>query len=566
MYRFFGKKKDGWLLKTLPWVVCLFLWGILFVLVPDNANKLELAFYDFLSTKNPHQIKNDRVVIVGVDQESVDRIGPMPWPRRYHSYLLANIGQADVIGMDLLFSEANETDPESDDVFAQAMRTSGKVTLPYVYHPNTSSPYGQIAPLFRYSANSIGYVNNFLVDSDNVVRRLYFANKQPNVSSDIMSFTEALLLQQNLEPKKKKNVIQQFFLMFGDNDKSMIPYNNDQNAFPIFSYDQILRGEVNPDFFKGKIVLVGSTAISLQDRHSTPSLAFGGDLSGVLILANVTNAMIHDDLILIPSSKALLIISIFLFVVLAIISFFIKGEYYFLHYFCYALFLLFFSAFLLFYGQVWFPIVTLACLVICVGLGRALIQRSSFRFMAYTDALTGLANRHAFELRFARILDVAYRKKMPTTFILMDIDFFKKYNDTYGHDAGDVVLKAIGDVLFSQQKKGEVAARLGGEEFALVIPNCNAEQAYERAESIRKAIHALNIEHKTSSIQVVSASFGASVDGNGSAHLNNKIHYQEADIALYDVKSESRNAVKVRSFTVVNNGNQSQAGSVSYKT
>ncbi len=540
----FGRKENTFLLRGLPWLICILLWFLVYLFVPEQSNTLELKYYDFLSAHNINRVNNKNIVIVSVDEESISNIGMWPWQRQTHAYLLQNIAQADAIGIDLLFVEEDHRFLESDQVFARAVKENGKVTLPYIYNNLPDDPYGDILPFFRMSAASVGYVN-FLADNDNVVRRLYQVTKQPFVSKKIMSFPEAMLDQAKLLPDTKPNLIQRFFLLFGDSNSRMILYSNNPATFPIYSYDQVLKGEPGADFFKNKIVLIGSTATSLQDKHPTPSLAYNGELPGVLILANITSSMMNEELILIPNHNAMFIFGILLFIVSGLITCFMRNEYFY-YYIIYSLILLAVSVLLLYYAKVWFPVASLSFLIICACIVRALIQRSSFRFMAYTDALTGLSNRYAFELGFSRILDEAQRKSQSTAFILMDVDFFKKYNDTYGHDLGDVVLKKVADVLYRQQKKGNIAARLGGEEFVLVIPNCSEIKAAEYAHKVRKEIVDLNIEHKASPLKVVTASFGVSVGGADIVSSKNKIHYQEADIALYEVKESGRNNVCVR--------------------
>lgn len=254
---------------------------------------------------------------------------------------------------------------------------------------------GEILPFFRTNAASVGYVN-FLADNDNVVRRLYQVSEQPFVSTRVMSFPEALLSQAKLLPETKvENIVQRFFLLFGDSNSRMIFYSNDKDAFPVYSYDQVLKG-AQSGFFKNKIVLIGSTAATLQDKHPTPSLASdNNELLGVLILANITNSMMSNELILIPNHNAMFIFGLLLFVISAFVTYSIKTEYFY-YYILYAIALLLVSVVLLYFARVWFPVASLSFLIISAGIARALIQRSSFRFMAYTDALTGLSNRYAF--------------------------------------------------------------------------------------------------------------------------------------------------------------------------
>jgi diguanylate cyclase (GGDEF)-like protein/PAS domain S-box-containing protein len=109
--------------------------------------------------------------------------------------------------------------------------------------------------------------------------------------------------------------------------------------------------------------------------------------------------------------------------------------------------------------------------------------------LAMTDALTGLANRRAFESRAAIEYSVALRKQRPLSILTMDIDNFKLRNDTYGHAAGDEALKVLGAVLKSCVRSGDVAARLGGEEFAFLLPETGEEGAMGLAARIQSLLH-----------------------------------------------------------------------------
>jgi diguanylate cyclase (GGDEF)-like protein len=182
---------------------------------------------------------------------------------------------------------------------------------------------------------------------------------------------------------------------------------------------------------------------------------------------------------------------------------------------------------------------------------------SEMRRLATTDTLTGLANRRAFE----RALDIewrrAARRHIPLSLVLIDIDFFKRYNDCYGHPAGDQCLRAVATALAgSARRAGEVAARHGGEEFALLLPHADAAAARRIAERACEAIAALNIPHARSAVSAnVSVSIGvASMSGEvadainagglaGNPHLTSAKLVEAADKALYAAKAMGRNRV-----------------------
>src|SRR4051794_34516380 len=107
---------------------------------------------------------------------------------------------------------------------------------------------------------------------------------------------------------------------------------------------------------------------------------------------------------------------------------------------------------------------------------------------ARTDALTGLSNRRAFDDELKRRLGEWQRKGTPCTLVLMDIDFFKKFNDTHGHQVGDEVLRQFAKVVAKQSREMDVPCRYGGEEFAVILPDTDALSACKVAERIRAAI------------------------------------------------------------------------------
>ena len=109
---------------------------------------------------------------------------------------------------------------------------------------------------------------------------------------------------------------------------------------------------------------------------------------------------------------------------------------------------------------------------------------------ARTDSLTGLSNRRAFDDELKRRLGEWQRKGTPCTLVLMDIDFFKKFNDTHGHQVGDEVLRQVAKVLAKQSREMDVPCRYGGEEFAAILPATDAVNACKVAERIRAAIEA----------------------------------------------------------------------------
>ena len=161
--------------------------------------------------------------------------------------------------------------------------------------------------------------------------------------------------------------------------------------------------------------------------------------------------------------------------------------------------------------------------------------------LAITDPLTGLYNRRYLWDMLGRELLKAGRARKPVTAILMDIDHFKRFNDTWGHEAGDLVLKRVSDVIREHVRGSDIACRYGGEELTVILPEATLEIGVERAETIRRDIAALRLELGGQALGNVTTSFGVAVypehAGDAEALL------RAADAALYEAKRTGRNRV-----------------------
>ncbi|MBE9516850.1 MAG: sensor domain-containing diguanylate cyclase [Proteobacteria bacterium] len=163
-----------------------------------------------------------------------------------------------------------------------------------------------------------------------------------------------------------------------------------------------------------------------------------------------------------------------------------------------------------------------------------------------TDPLTGLSNRRFFERRLREEVDRWQRHGKPLSCFLIDLDFFKKINDQYGHQAGDVVLKSIANELGAELRASDVIARYGGEEFVMLLPDTDMDEASDIAARLRCRIGALDWSDSVPELESVTASIGIAqlqqeegrkIDEAGEQLL------KMADDALYKAKEDGRNCV-----------------------
>ena len=174
------------------------------------------------------------------------------------------------------------------------------------------------------------------------------------------------------------------------------------------------------------------------------------------------------------------------------------------------------------------------------------VANTELHRLSVEDALTGIANRRVFDTTLAKEWARAVRERTEVSLVLVDIDHFKGFNDTYGHVDGDECLRAVAGVLKAMvHRPADLVARYGGEEFAVVLPCTDSPGGRAVAERLRQAVSGLRIEHKSSSTaEHVTISVGcATLDADSATDRN--VLVQLADAALYRAKENGRNRVEV---------------------
>lgn len=175
---------------------------------------------------------------------------------------------------------------------------------------------------------------------------------------------------------------------------------------------------------------------------------------------------------------------------------------------------------------------------------RELVEKELEK-MSTTDALTSLYNRRYFNEVFPRVINSARRENENICFAILDVDYFKQYNDNYGHIAGDDVLKKLSSTMRSQLSRADdYCFRLGGEEFGLLFKDLSNDEAKQFIEKMRQSIEELHIKHGKSSVsEYVTASFGLAVRDAKDVKIYEEL-YREADELLYKAKENGRNRVE----------------------
>lgn len=169
--------------------------------------------------------------------------------------------------------------------------------------------------------------------------------------------------------------------------------------------------------------------------------------------------------------------------------------------------------------------------------------RDTLRIQSIRDPLTGLFNRRHLEESLDLELHRAQRSSLPVAIIMLDLDHFKQINDTFGHPAGDAVLQSVARVLHRRCRAGDVACRLGGEEFVLLLPGSSLPVAVDRAETIREVVEGLQVSYGNQIVPPVTMSVGVATFPEHGATSHALI--RAADAALYRAKNGGRNRLTV---------------------
>jgi len=167
--------------------------------------------------------------------------------------------------------------------------------------------------------------------------------------------------------------------------------------------------------------------------------------------------------------------------------------------------------------------------------------RETLQVQSIRDPLTGLFNRRYMEESLQQELHRASRKGKTLSIVMLDVDHFKRFNDNYGHEAGDMVLRELGSFLLSNIRAGDIACRYGGEELTLILPEASLEDAQQRANQIREGVKQLKVKSHYQSLGTISLSVGvACFPQHGSS---SQAVIRSADAALYRAKAEGRDRV-----------------------
>lgn len=523
--------------------------------------RLELSGTDFSFFLRGPASYHPNIIIIEITDSDITGIGRWPWKRSWLAAIaktLSDLG-AKYIYFDIILSEASTE--EDDALFQEVLKATKKVYLPFVFQESSFDIKNAFLPLERFSPHLKGTGSvNIYPDIDGNTRRIplvFPANDKlyPHIALQIaMDYSglkieevknHSLLLSDSLETIK---------IPLTEDDKMLINWTGKwSDTFKHYRFLDVLAGyqdlienkepRINLNDFKDSICLVALTAIGLYDIKTVP---LQPEYPGIGIIATtISNILDKKPLYVIPSW-----VSILIFYLLALApAFLIFGEKPLRE-----------TAYVILIGGVYFTInfflfkngVVLNLFSPLLGLFisyftvetynfvRVSVERKAFFKMSVTDGLTGLHNISYFKMLLeTEIRLTKFEPDKKFSIIMCDVDHFKNFNDTYGHQIGDLVLKEVAGALNNSVRSSDIVARYGGEEMIILLKGSSLNSALSIAEKVRSNVENRVIKSNDKTYKVT-ISLGVS-DFKMNDTLEKII--KRADEGLYKAKESGRNRV-----------------------
>jgi adenylate cyclase len=533
---------------------------------------LEWTTFDTWFRFRPLEDKEKRIIVVTISESDINQLGQWPMSDRILSQLITKINQQQprAIGLDIYRDLSVQ--PGTEELEAVFRSTPNLIGVEKVIGNGVKS-----SPILKQQEQVA--LADLVRDADGKIRRGLLSIELDNGQVQLGLATRLALMYlvtEGIEPQfidntAKLSLGKADLVPFNSHDggyiraddggfQVLINYRGTETSFNRLSIFDVLNGQVPEDLMKDRIVLIGSIAPSLNDFFPTPYSDSQADqfkdLPGVLIHANIASQIVSSaldgrssiqtisepwewigifvwtfsvsigNLVLLDrqshSKHAVFLVSPTV-LSLAIPGLGVLG-----------------SGYLLFLRGFWLPVISpLFSLAISV-LTISWYYNQSQENLALIDSLTQIPNRRCLDEFLEQQWLQRKKKQQNLSIILCDVDFFKKYNDTYGHQAGDLCLKQVAQTLAQSIRNNDLAARYGGEEFMVVLPNTSGEVAMVIAQRICARLKSLEITHASSQAsEYVSLSCGvASTSVNLVSSPEDLI--ANADRALYKAKEQGR--------------------------
>ena len=587
-----NKKKLTYVLYTFI-IFALFailVWLGHFSAFQDFITKIEQGSFDLRQTiLSKYKKPNKDIVILSVDDATyeyiMDKYGSWPISRKIWSDTIEFIEKAQPksIIMDLLFVKANLNDIESDKALVETVKKNDNVFLsmnfdnysdeirkspeindkfklkikdgylednPYITFINARTAM----PELMDAAKNIGIIN-VTRDKDGIIRNAtpifkykneYYPNLSLLAAMKYLNADSLSIVNNNIILDKKHSI------PLDTTQRTILNWYGKSNTYTHIPLWEVIKAQKENNLafinenFKNKIIYVGTTATSLSDIKSVP---VESNMSGVELHATFFNNILDNNFIKKSSLEVDFLISIILCLVVGYLV--LKTENVAKTFFFLFSTLILYSVFTLILMQtfnIWvtiiFPFITTITTFILIYCEKYLLKSKDYEQtykLAVTDGLTQIYNHRYFQEQMIININNYNRYGQVFSIIIMDIDFFKKFNDTYGHQSGDCVLKQVAAILKKNSRTSDVVCRYGGEEMTIILTNTNKKDAEITANKICQAVRNNKFTLANGEKVNVTISVGVATVGENGNTPQEIIEY--SDKCLYKAKETGRNKV-----------------------
>ena len=537
-----------------------------------------------LAGKN--QTDNSKVALIVIDDNSLESLskqyGFWPWNRNAYADIIKYVEKdgADTIILDFLFLGFQQGNEDKDWNFIKEVKKHDNIylSLNFDYRENEDNKklplylaanldnksdidfkdfdfpnYRKIMPELFNDNQNIGFIN-YHRDDDGISRHApsFFIYQEKYYPYMPLKITQNYLLKHKIINSEKFIITPNKYLVMGnkqiklDNDGYLVLNWFDKSGVEEISFADVIQNKIEKGYFKDKIVAIGTSAVALADTKSTPIDRY---MPGIKIQTTYINNLLNDNVISPVGIKCNLLIA-FIFVLLTSILLFkinsnvinalsVIGV---------CIIYVAISLFALAKFNLWidiaYPIFLILSTYTIVYVVKFIRKSEDFEKtykLATTDGLTELYNHRYFQEQMLALVDTSKRYNTNFSLIMIDIDFFKKFNDKFGHQTGDAVLRKVAEILKKTVRASDIVARYGGEEMAVILPNTNLEDAVITANKICKAVNEKPFKLLDDIECIITISLGVAtypIHGQVQQEL-----IEIADRGLYNAKENGRNQV-----------------------
>lgn len=577
---------------------------IVFVLLILSVVSTKSAFGNFLNTMElktfdlrqsviaDKKTVSDDIRIITVDDESyeyvINKYGEWPIPRAVYADILDYVESQNpaVVGFDLLFVHSMKSNKDSDDKLGAAFKKYDNaftainfddrdftvrkpVVLPKEISYDIENSDGKlripiykncraIIPQILNNTKNIGHINTSK-DDDGITRRITLTVGYPIYENDNGKYLPTKIryydyMTYNMFRKYTSNYAGQYVktdtpLILNWYGETGLEDKKNFKYIPMWKVIESMengKDKLPTDTFKGKVVFVGTSVFSLSDIKSVPTSKY---MPGVEIHATLFNNFMDNSFIHPVNDIVNIVLSLLLAGIVAFLCFYFSSA---VVATSISLVLIvgyvFFSTFIMQFFNIWIwtimPILLTIMSIIAVYITKYILKSRDFELtykLATTDGLTDLYNHRFFQDQVRLCIADCRRYNRHFSLIMIDIDFFKKFNDTYGHQAGDAVLRGVAHTLKKCVRSSDIVCRYGGEEMVIILKDTGFDEATSIAEKICKTIASKPFRIAPNTDKQVTISLGVATFPECGVEPQEMIEF--ADKGLYAAKENGRNQV-----------------------